>query len=62
MSKIHINDVDFYFEDEDMIDDTDREDRASRKQKARTRRKIEYFIERKQSKEMMYNEDSYWGD
>lgn len=62
MSKNRINDVDFYFEDEDEIDDTDREDCASRKQRTRTRRKIEYFLERKKSREMLYNEDSYWGD
>ena len=62
MSKIPINDVDFYFEDEDKIDDTDLEDRVGRKQKTRTRRKIEYFIERKKSRDMLYNEDSYWGD
>jgi len=62
MSKININDVDFYCEDEDKIDDTDHEDPASRKQKTRTRRKIEYLIERKKLKEMLYNEDSYWGD
>ena len=62
MSKININDVGFYFEDEDEIDDIDHEDRASKKQKTRTRRKIEYLIERKKLKEMLYNEDSYWGD
>ena len=62
MSKIHIDDIDYYFEDDDKIDATDREDRASRKQKTRTRRKIEYFIEREKSKAMSYDEDSYCSD
>ena len=62
MSKKNIEDVDFYFEDDDKIDAIDREDRASRKQKTRTRRKIEYFIERKKTKAMFYDEDSYWND
>lgn len=62
MSKININDVDFYLEDEDKIEDTDPEDRAIRKQKTRTRRKIEYLNERKKLKEMLHTEDSYWGD
>ena len=62
MSKTHIDDIDYYFEDDDKIDAIDREDRGSRKQKTRTRRKIEYFIERKKSKAMFYDEDSYWGD
>ena len=62
MSKININDVDFYLEDEGKIDDADPEDRAIRKQKTRTRRKIEYLNERRKLKEMLYTEDSYWGD
>jgi hypothetical protein len=62
MSKIHIDDIDYYFEDDDKFDATDREDRASRKQKTRTRRKIEYFIERKKTKAMSYDEDSYCSD
>ena len=60
MSKININDVDYYFEDEDGIEDNDRLDCASRKHKTQTRRKIEYLIERKKLKEMLYTEDSYW--
>jgi len=62
MSKININDVDYYFEDEDGIKGSDRVDRASRMQKTRTRRKIEFLIERKKLKEMLDTEDSYWGD
>jgi hypothetical protein len=62
MSKININDVDSYFDDEDEIESSDREDRASRKRKTRTRRRIEYLIERKKLKEMLYTDDSYWGD
>ncbi len=62
MSKININDVDYYFEDEDGIEGSDRVDRASRMQKTRTRRKIEFLIERKKLKEMLDTEDSYWGD
>ena len=62
MSKININDVDFYLEDEDKIEDADHEDRAARRQKTRTRRKIEYLNERRKLKEMLYTEDSYWGD
>jgi len=62
MSKININDVDFYFEDEDEIEETSHEDRASRRQKTRTRRKIEYLLERRKLKEMLYTEESYWGD
>lgn len=62
MSKININDVDFYFEGEDEIEETSHEDRASRKQKTLTRRKIEYFLERRKLKEMLYTEESYWGD
>ena len=62
MSKININDFDFYFDDGDKINDVDHEDHAGRKQRTRARRKIEYFVERKKLKEMLYNEDSYWGD
>ena len=62
MSKINISDVDYYFEDEDGIKGSDRVDRASRMQKTRTRRKIEFLIERKKLKEMLDTEDSYWGD
>jgi hypothetical protein len=62
MSKININDVDYYFEDEDEIEDSYRESRASRKRKTQARRKIETLIERKKLREMLYTEDSYWGD
>ena len=62
MSKININEVDFYFDDEDEIEDPEHQDRASRKLKTRTRRKIEYLIERKKLKAMVHTEDSYWGD
>ena len=62
MSKININDVDYYFEDEDEIEETSHENRASRRQKTRTRRKIEYLLERRKLKEMLYTEESYWGD
>ncbi len=62
MSKININDVDFYFETDDEIEETSHGDRASRKQKTRTRRKIEYLLERRKLKEMLYTEESYWGD
>jgi len=62
MSKINITDVDSYLEDEVEIEVTDHEDRASGKQKTRTRRKIEYLMERKQLKELLYTEDSYWED
>lgn len=62
MSKININDVDYYFEDEDGLEDTGRVDRASRRQKTRTRRKLEYLIELNKLKQMLYNEDSYWRD
>jgi len=62
MSKININDVDYYFEDEDELVDSYRESRASRKRKTQTRRKIESLIERKKLREMLYTEDSYWGD
>jgi len=62
MSKINITDVDSYLEDEDEIEDIDHEDRANGKQKTRTRRKIEYLMERKQLKELLYTDDSYWGD
>lgn len=62
MSKININDVDYYFEDENGLEDTDRVDRASRRQKTRTRRKREYLVELNKLKQMLYNEDSYWRD
>jgi len=62
MSKININDVDYYFEDEDEIEETSHENRASRRHKTRTRRKIEYLLERRKLKEMLYTEESYWGD
>lgn len=62
MSKININDVDYYFEDENGLEDTDRVDRASRRQKPRTRRKREYLVELNKLKQMLYNEDSYWRD
>jgi len=68
MSKVNINDVELYLEEEeeeeeeDRSEGTDREDRVSRKQKTRNRRKIEYLIERNKFREMLYTDDSYWGD
>jgi hypothetical protein len=62
MSKININDIEEDFEDEDDVDATDHEDRVSRRQKNWTRRKIEYLTERKKLREMLYTDDSYWGD
>jgi hypothetical protein len=62
MSKVNINDIEDDFEDEDEVDATDHEDRVSRRQKNRTRRKIEYLTERKKLREMLYTDDSYWGD
>ena len=62
MSKININDIEEDFEDEDDVDATDHEDRVSRWQKNWTRRKIEYLTERKKLREMLYTDDSYWGD
>lgn len=60
MSKIDINDDDYYFEDEDGIEGSDRVDRASQKKKTQTRRKIENIIERKKLNKWLYTEDSYW--
>ena len=62
MSKININDVDYLSKDEDEIEGSDREDFASRKRKTRTRRRIEHLIERKKLNEMLYTDESYWGD
>ena len=62
MSKVNITDVEVYLEEEDRSEDTDREDRLSRKQKTRNRRQIEYLIERKKFREMLDTDDSYWGD
>ena len=62
MSKIDYNDVDIDLEILDEVEAVDFDHHASRKHKNRTRRKIENLIERKKLKEMMYTEDSYWGD
>jgi hypothetical protein len=66
MSKVNINDVESYLEEEEEEEDrsegADREDRVSRKQKTRNRRKIEYLIERKKFRELLDTDDSYWGD
>jgi len=62
MSKVNINDVEYDFEDEDEADGTDHVDRISRRQKNQARRKIEYLTERKKLREMLYTDDSYWGD
>ena len=62
MSKININDADFDLEYGDEIDDAELDQLASRIHKNRARRKIENLMEQKKLKEMMYTEDSYWGD
>ena len=62
MSKVNITDVEVYLEEEDRSEDTDREDRLSRKKKNRNRRQIEYLIERKKFRETLDTDDSYWGD
>lgn len=62
MSKININDVDDFFEDEDKPERIAREDHVSHKRKTQNRRKIEYLLERKKLREMLYTDDSYWGD
>jgi len=62
MSKVNINDIEDDFEGEDDVDATDHEDHVSKRQKNWTRRKIEYLTERKKLREMLYTDDSYWGD
>lgn len=62
MSKTIYNDVDIDFEYSDETEDANPNYVASRKHKNRVRRKIENLIERKKLKEMLYTEDSYWGE
>jgi len=62
MSKVNINDIEDDFEGGDDVDATDHEDHVSKRQKNWTRRKIEYLTERKKLREMLYTDDSYWGD
>ena len=62
MSKTIYNDVDIDFEYSDETEDINPNHVASRKHKNRVRRKIENLIERKKLKQMLYTDDSYWGD
>lgn len=62
MSKTIYNDVDIDFEYSDETEDANPNHVVSRKHKNRVRRKIENLIERKKLKEMLYTDDSYWGE
>ena len=62
MSKVNFNDIEDDFEDEDEAGAIDYDDRVSRRQKNRIRRKIEYLTERKKFRELLDTDDRYWGD
>ena len=62
MPKINIHDISFDLEYADENEDADFDQTANRKQKNRVRRQIEALMERKKLREILYTEDSYWGD
>ena len=62
MPEINLSDVDDFFEDEDMLDGMDHKDRASRKWKKHSRRKIEYLLELRKLREMLSTDDNYRGN
>jgi hypothetical protein len=62
MSEINLSDVDDFFEDEDIPDGMDHEDRVSRKWKKHSRRKTEYLLELRKLREMLSTDDNYRGN
>lgn len=62
MSKINYTDVDFDLDYSDEDEDIDSANNKCDRHKNRVRRRIENLMERKKLKQMMYTDDSYWGD